>query len=92
MVENKDMRKIVRNIDKLRMKFGVEKLQAEEIMAEIDLRSIQAILIGMEHDKFAKFYDENDLINALEKDLCEAFLNPQPFHCISHELSSYEEP
>lgn len=78
-IEAKDMRKIVRNFEKMKTQFHIEDLYPEEILVEIDLRSLQAAMIGIDPSRYSKIYNEAALINEVEKDICEAFFNPQPF-------------
>lgn len=64
------MRKIVRNFEKMKSQFSLEKLHPEQIIAEIDLRTLYAALVGMDPDKYKKYFEEYDLYNAIEKDIC----------------------
>lgn len=59
------MRKIVRNFEKMKTQFHLEKLYPEQIVAEIDLRTLYTALVGLDPEKYKKYFEQFDLYNAL---------------------------
>lgn len=59
------MRRLVRKPDQMKAQFQLEKLHPEQIVAEIDLRTIYAAMIGLDPEKYKKYFEQYDLYNAV---------------------------